>query len=61
MSYNKKKIQDMAFFNNFDHLFTQITRDSKEATFLYQCLSVAIQCFNTLAFHGAFGTQHDIS
>src|SRR6218665_439626 len=37
--------------------FAQITGDSRETTFLYQRVSVAIQRFNVLVFHGTFGTD----
>ena len=47
----------MAFFNNLCHRLAQITGDSRETTFLYQRLSVAIQRFNALAIHGTFGTD----
>jgi len=47
----------MAFFNNLGHHLAQITGDSRETTFLYQRLSVAILRFNALAFHGTFGTD----
>lgn len=49
--------EGMAFFNNLGHRLAQITGDSRETTFLYQRLSVAIQRFNALAFHGTFGTD----
>src|SRR6218665_941547 len=49
--------EGMAFFNNLGHRLAQITGDSRETTFLYQRLSVAIQHFNALAFHGTFGTD----
>src|SRR6218665_1441800 len=39
--------EGMAFFNNLGHRLAQITGDSRETTFLYQRLSVAIQRFNT--------------
>src|SRR6218665_1348283 len=49
--------EGMGFFNNLGHRLTQVTGDSKETTFLYQHLSVTIQRFNALAFHGTFGTD----
>ena len=49
--------EGMAFFNNLGHLLAQIIGDSRETTFLYQHLSVTIQRFNALAFHGTFGTD----
>src|SRR6218665_249702 len=49
--------EGMAFFNNLGHHLAQITGDSRETTFLYQRLSVAILRFNALAFHGTFGTD----
>src|SRR6218665_385151 len=49
--------EGMAFFNNLGHRLAQITGDSRETTFLYQRLSVAIQRFNALAFRGTFGTD----
>ena len=47
----------MAFFNNLGHRLAQITGDSREPTFFYQRLFVAIQRFNALAFNGSFGTD----
>ena len=47
----------MAFFNNLGHRLAQITGENRETTFLYQRLSVAIQRFNALAFHGTSGTD----
>src|SRR6218665_2063465 len=49
--------EGMASFNNLGHRLAQITCDSRETTFLYQRLSVAIQRFNALAFHDTVGTD----
>src|SRR6218665_442615 len=49
--------EGMAFFNNLGHRLAQITGNSRGTTFLYERLSVDIQRFNALAFHGTFGTN----
>jgi len=49
----------MSFFSELGHRLTACTGDKRETAFLFQRVSVAIQRFNAICFHGSFPQQAD--
>jgi hypothetical protein len=49
----------ITFFNELGRRLTAISGDSRETSYLYQRLSIAIQRFNSICFHGSFSQQAD--
>jgi len=49
----------ITFFNELGRRLSACTGDLRETTYLYQRLSIAIQRFNGICFHGSFSQQAD--
>ena len=49
----------ITFFNELGRRLSVCSGDSRETAFLYQRLSIAIQRFNGICFHGSFSQQAD--
>ena len=47
------------FLNDLGHRITSVSTDDKEAQFLFQRLSIALQRFNTILLHESFGSDFD--
>ena len=47
------------FISALGQRLTRITDDPRESSFLFQRLSVAVQCFNGVCFTNSFGNMHD--
>jgi len=53
-------IDDIQFLNELGRRITQVTDDNREKAFLYQRLSVLIQCYNAVVILGTFAHRtHD--
>jgi len=48
------------FLNDLSHRITSISTDDKEAQFLYQRLSIALQRFNAILLHESFESDVDL-
>ena len=44
----------LEFLGDLGRRITQVTDDIRESAFLFQCLSVLIQCYNAVAIQGTF-------
>ena len=44
----------LKFVSDIGRRITQVSKDNRESTFLFQRLSVLIQRFNSVAIHGTF-------
>jgi hypothetical protein len=49
----------ITFFNELGRRLAACSGDSRETSYLYQRLSIAIQRFNGICFHGSFSQQAD--
>jgi len=47
------------FLNDFGHKITSVSADDKEAQFLFQRLSIALQRFNAILLHESFESDVD--
>ena len=47
------------FLNDLSHRITSISTDDKEAEFLFQRLSIALQIFNAMLLHKSFESDVD--
>ena len=47
------------FLNDLDRRITSVSTDDKEAQFLFQRLSIALQRFNAILLHESFGSDVD--
>ena len=52
--------EGLRFLDQTGDRLSAVTRDPQESSFLYQRLSVLIQCFNLITFHGSFVFDMDI-
>lgn len=48
------RTKGQAFLADLGHHLAQISGDRREASFLFQHLTVVIQHFNSIVFHGTF-------
>ena len=49
----------ITFFNELGRRLSACSGDSRETSYLYQRLSIAIQRFNGICFHGSFSQRTD--
>ena len=49
----------MQFLNDLGHRITSVSADDKEAQFLFQRLSIALQRFNAILLHESFESDVD--
>jgi len=47
------------FLSDLGHRITSISTDNKEAQFLFQRISIALQRFNAILLHESFGSDFD--
>ena len=53
---NKSSI---AFFSELGHKIASISGDNREPSFLFQRMSIAIQCFNSVLLHNSFSSNEE--
>ena len=49
----------ISFFNELGHRLAARTGEPRETAFLYQRISIAVQRFNSICFHGSFSQPAD--
>ena len=49
----------MQFLNDLGHRITYVSTDDKDAQFLFQRLSIALQRFNAILLHQSFESDVD--
>ena len=50
----------ITFFNELGRRLSAISGDARETSYLYQRLSIAIQRYNGICFHGSFSQQAEL-
>jgi hypothetical protein len=50
----------ISFFNELGHRLSTLTGEPRETAFLFQRISIAVQRFNSICFHGSFTQQAEL-
>ena len=49
----------IAFFSELGRKIASISGDNREPSFLFQCISITIQCFNSTLLHDSFSSDEE--
>jgi len=49
----------IAFFSELGRKIASISRDNREPSFLFQCISITIQRFNSILLHSSFSSDDE--